>query len=45
MAEGLLTVAAGPHVVRWLPPLNVTRDEVQTALGIFHRVLDQQLTK
>jgi acetylornithine/succinyldiaminopimelate/putrescine aminotransferase len=45
MAEGLLTVAAGPLVVRWLPPLNVTRDEVQTALTIFRRVLDQQITK
>ena len=44
MAEGLLTVAAGPFVVRWLPPLNVTREEVQTALGIFQRVLGQQLT-
>ena len=45
MAEGLLTVAAGPLVVRWLPPLNVTREEVQTALSIFRRVLDLQLTK
>ena len=45
MAEGLLTVAAGPLVVRWLPPLNVTRGEVQTALGIFHRVLNAQLVK
>ncbi|MDB6070879.1 MAG: acetylornithine and succinylornithine aminotransferase [Verrucomicrobiales bacterium] len=44
MAEGLLTVAAGPLVVRWLPPLNVTRTEVQTALAIFKRVLDTQLT-
>ena len=43
MAEGLLTVAAGPLVVRWLPPLNVTREEVRTALGIFQRVLNQQL--
>jgi acetylornithine/succinyldiaminopimelate/putrescine aminotransferase len=44
MAEGLLTVAAGPLVVRWLPPLNVTPEEVQGALSIFHRVLDAQLT-
>lgn len=44
MAEGLLTVAAGPLVVRWLPPLNVTPEEVQAALSIFHRVLDAQLT-
>ena len=43
MAQGLLTVPAGPLVVRWLPPLNVTRAEVQTALSIFRRVLDAQL--
>lgn len=41
MAEGLLAVAAGPDVIRWLPPLNVTRDQVATALTIFRRVLDQ----
>lgn len=40
MAEGLLTVAAGPRVVRLLPPLNVTNEEVQSALAIFHRVLN-----
>jgi acetylornithine/N-succinyldiaminopimelate aminotransferase len=36
---GLLTVAAGPKVVRWLPPLNVTEQEVTAALLIFQRVL------
>lgn len=41
MAEGLLTVAAGPSVVRWLPPLNVTDDEVLMALTILRRVLDR----
>ncbi|MES2707286.1 MAG: acetylornithine transaminase [Verrucomicrobiota bacterium] len=40
MAEGLLSVAAGPEVIRWLPPLNVTREETATALSILHRVLD-----
>lgn len=40
MAAGLLGVAAGPAVVRWLPPLNVSDDEVQTALRILRRVLD-----
>ena len=39
MEAGLLTVAAGPRVVRLLPPLNVTAEEVQTALSICHRVL------
>jgi acetylornithine/N-succinyldiaminopimelate aminotransferase len=45
MAEGLLNVAAGPLVVRWLPPLNVTPEEVKTALSIFHRVLDSLLVR
>lgn len=45
MAEGLLTVAAGPLVVRWLPPLNVTLEEVKTALSIFRRVLDSLLVR
>ncbi len=43
MDQGLLTVAAGPLVVRWLPPLNVSRAEVQTALAIFRRTLDAQI--
>lgn len=37
---GLMTVPAGPHVVRWLPPLNVTRDEASEALRIMRGVLD-----
>ena len=41
MDAGLLTVLAGPSVVRWLPPLNVDADTVATALSIFRRVLDQ----
>ena len=40
MAAGLLTVAAGPEVIRWLPPLNVTRGEIATALQIMKSVLD-----
>jgi acetylornithine/succinyldiaminopimelate/putrescine aminotransferase len=40
MTAGLLTVAAGPAVVRWLPPLNVSDAEVDTALVILRRVLD-----
>ena len=39
MEAGLLTMGAGPKVVRWLPPLNVTDEEVRTALAIFQRVL------
>ena len=41
MDAGLLTVLAGPSVVRWLPPLNVDAEAVATALSIFRRVLDQ----
>jgi acetylornithine/succinyldiaminopimelate/putrescine aminotransferase len=41
MDEGLLTVAAGPTVVRWLPPLNVSAVEVDLALGMLRRVLDR----
>jgi acetylornithine/succinyldiaminopimelate/putrescine aminotransferase len=36
---GLLTVAAGEQVVRWLPPLNVSSAEVDEALTLFHDVL------
>ncbi|MGF1519511.1 MAG: aspartate aminotransferase family protein [Nodosilinea sp.] len=32
MGEGLLLVPAGPRVVRFVPPLNVSADEVQQAL-------------
>jgi len=33
MAEGLLVVPAGPSVVRLVPPLVVTAEDVQTALA------------
>ena len=36
---GLLTVPAGEHVVRWLPPLNVSGEEVDEALALFEGVL------
>ena len=38
---GLLLLTCGPHhnVVRWIPPLDVTRPELEEALGIFQRVL------
>ena len=41
MAEGLLTVPAGPDTVRLLPPLNVTDTEIDEALAILKRVLSQ----
>ena len=37
---GLMTVPAGPNVVRWLPPLNITQSEAAEALRIMRAVLD-----
>jgi acetylornithine/N-succinyldiaminopimelate aminotransferase len=39
MVARLLTVPAGPEVVRLLPPLNVSDDEVEKALSILKQVL------
>jgi len=39
MAEKLLTVGAGDNVVRLLPPLNVTEDELSEAVGRLGRAL------
>jgi acetylornithine/succinyldiaminopimelate/putrescine aminotransferase len=36
---GLLTVPSGTHAVRWLPPLNVSRQEIEEAAGILKTVL------
>ena len=36
--EGLLVVSAGKDVIRLLPPLNVTLEEIDSALGIFEKV-------
>lgn len=36
---GLLTVPAGARAVRWLPPLNVTRAEIDRAVEILRTVL------
>ncbi|WP_066152879.1 acetylornithine transaminase [Halalkalibacter krulwichiae] len=37
--KGLLVLPAGPKVVRILPPLIVTEDEIKTAIGILKDVL------
>jgi acetylornithine/N-succinyldiaminopimelate aminotransferase len=37
---GLMTVPAGPNVVRWLPPLNIQFSEATEALRIQKQVLD-----
>lgn len=39
MNEGLLTVAAGPSVVRFVPPLIVSEEEIDEALEIFERTV------
>jgi acetylornithine/succinyldiaminopimelate/putrescine aminotransferase len=39
MEKGLLVLSAGPDVVRLLPPLNVSADEVDEAMGIMEGVL------
>jgi acetylornithine/succinyldiaminopimelate/putrescine aminotransferase len=36
---GLLTVPSGTHAIRWLPPLNVSRQEIDEAAGILKTVL------
>jgi len=40
---GMMTVPAGPNVVRWLPPLNITQAEADEGLRIFKSVLDALL--
>lgn len=37
--DGLLLVGAGPNVIRFLPPLVVSDEEIQRALAILDRVL------
>jgi acetylornithine/N-succinyldiaminopimelate aminotransferase len=39
MDAGLLTVAAGPKVIRWLAPMNTTKPEIRKGLRIMHDVL------
>lgn len=41
---GLLVVPAGPKVVRWLPPMNLTEAHAAEALGIFQSALNQLAT-
>jgi acetylornithine/succinyldiaminopimelate/putrescine aminotransferase len=38
---GLLTVPSGTHAIRWLPPLNVTRAEIDEAAAILRGVLER----
>ena len=43
MAEGLLLVAAGPTVVRFVPPLVVTEAEVNEALAKFEKAIAKRV--
>ena len=36
---GLLAIPSGTHAIRWLPPLNVTHNEIDRAVEILHKVL------
>ena len=36
---GLLSIPAGTHAVRWLPPLNVSRAEIDQAVAILRTAL------
>jgi acetylornithine/succinyldiaminopimelate/putrescine aminotransferase len=40
LEAGLMTVPAGPGVVRWLPPLNITQADADEALKMQRGVLD-----
>jgi acetylornithine/succinyldiaminopimelate/putrescine aminotransferase len=44
MRNGLLSVPAGPSVIRWLPPLNVTSSEIDEAVSILSRTLVAMVT-
>ena len=44
MKSGLLTVPAGPDVVRWLPPLNVTPAEIDEAILLLEKTLAHLLS-
>uniref|UniRef100_A0A7S2R4J0 acetylornithine transaminase n=1 Tax=Eucampia antarctica TaxID=49252 RepID=A0A7S2R4J0_9STRA len=45
MKEGLLLVPAGPSVVRFVPPLIVSEKQIDEALEIFERALNNMVTK
>jgi 4-aminobutyrate aminotransferase len=36
----LLTCGIGGNVIRWIPPLNVSRDDIDEAISIFDDSLD-----
>jgi acetylornithine/succinyldiaminopimelate/putrescine aminotransferase len=44
LQAGLLVVPAGPKVVRWLPPMNLTEAQADEGLRLFKAVLDRLAT-
>ena len=45
MKEGLLLVPAGPSVVRFVPPLIVSAEEIDQALAKFERAVEKRAPK
>ena len=45
LEAGLLVVPAGPSVVRWLPPMNVSLPHIEEGLSILKTTLDALLAK
>lgn len=43
MSEGLLLVAAGPNVVRFVPPLIVKEEEVDRAIELFEKAVQNKI--
>jgi len=41
LKNGLLLISAGPRVLRLVPPLNITRGEVEEAVGILEQSLQE----
>jgi len=39
--RGLLLVSAGPNVVRFVPPLTITKNELATAVGLLGEILQE----
>ena len=39
MDEGVLALSAGPTVIRLLPPLTISRDEIDVVIGSLFKVL------
>ena len=43
LAAGLILLTCGPfeNVIRWIPPLVVTKEQIADALGVFAGALEQ----